>query len=281
MQTLHLTGVDLAVDRRGPADAPAVLLIAGGGQSMDWWTPEFCDQLRGADLQVIRYDHRDCGGSSSSPPGHPEYTGDDLAADPLRILDALEIERAHVVGMSMGGGIAQALAVRAPQRLASVTLVESSPAGGAPGPLPPPLPVVAVTFTEPPPAVDWSDEAAVIDYRVDVERPYAAVGRFDEARVREIATREVRRTRTMESSMNNHFLASPAGDTDPSSIAQPALVIHSADDPMFPLPHGEALAAMIPGARLLRLDGVGHEVPPPSVWSEVIPAIRELVADAS
>jgi len=274
MQVIEVDGAALAVDVLGRGGGPAILLVAGGGQSMDWWTPEFCALLAGDDLQVIRYDHRDTGESAASPPGTPAYTGADLAADPLRILDALGIDAAHVVGMSMGAGIGQTVAVRSPGRVRSLTLIESSPAGGEHGPLPGPAPAVAASFDEAPPAVDWSDEAAVIDYRVDVERPYAGSGGLDEERTRAIATREVRRTRNMESSLNNHFLAEPAPPVDPATIAAPTLVIHSADDPLFPLAHGEALARMIPRANLLVLHGPGHEIPPPATWDVVIPALR-------
>jgi pimeloyl-ACP methyl ester carboxylesterase len=274
MEMLELDGVELAVERHGPDGAPALLLIAGGAQSMDWWTPEFCDLLGAGELQVIRYDHRDTGQSSTSPPGQPDYTGDDLTADPLRILDALGIERAHLMGMSMGGAIAQTVAVRAPDRLRSLTLVETSPAGGDHGALPPPSPQVAATWQEPEPEIDWADEAAVIDYRVDVERPYTGPLGLDEGRVRALATLEVRRTRNMASSMVNHFVAKPGASVDPAEIRVPTLVLHSADDPMFPLPHGETLARVIAGARLVRLEGVGHEIPPPAVWDVVVPELH-------
>lgn len=274
MEILELDGTELAIERRGPDDAPPVLLIAGGGQSMDWWTPEFCDLLGAGELQVIRYDHRDTGQSSTSPPGQPDYTGDDLATDPLRILDALGIDNAHLIGMSLGGGIAQSVAVSAPERVRSLTLVESSPAGGDPGALPPPSRAVAATWEEPEPDIDWSDEAAVIDYRVDVERPFSGPLGFDEARMRALATLEVRRTRNMASSIANHFIAKPRASVDPAEIRVPTLVLHSADDPMFPLPHGEALAGMIAGARLVRLEGVGHEIPPPAVWDVVVPELH-------
>jgi pimeloyl-ACP methyl ester carboxylesterase len=275
MKILEVDGVELAADRRGADGAPALLLIAGAGQSMDWWTPEFCDLLAGGTLQVIRYDHRDTGESSSSPAGKPDYTGDDLAADPLRVLDALGIDRAHLMGMSMGGGIAQSIAVRAPERVRSMTLVECSPAGGDHGELPPPTPAVAATWEEPPPEIDWDDEAAVIDYRVDVERPFVGSLGFDEPRVRALATLEVRRSRDMAAAMVNHFVAEPGASVDPAAIRVPTLVLHSVDDPMFPLAHGEALAGAIPGARLVRLSGVGHEIPPPSVWDVVVPQVRE------
>ncbi|MFQ6395571.1 alpha/beta fold hydrolase [Nocardia sp. KC 131] len=273
-EILQLSGTELAIERSGPDGAPALLLIAGGGQSMDWWTPEFCDLLGAGELQVIRYDHRDTGQSSTSPPGRPDYTGDDLAADPLRLLDALGIEKAHLIGMSMGGGIAQSIAVRTPERVRSLTLVETSPAGGDHGFLPPPTPAVAATWEEPEPEIDWADESAVIDYRVEVERPFAGPLGLDDVHVRALATLEVRRSRNVASSMANHFIAAPGASVDPAEIRVPTLVLHSADDPMFPLPHGETLARMIPGARLVRMQGVGHEIPPPAVWDVVIPELH-------
>ncbi|WP_280336383.1 alpha/beta fold hydrolase [Nocardia wallacei] len=273
-EILEFEGTELAIERSGPAGGPALLLIAGGGQSMDWWTPEFCDLLGGGELQVIRYDHRDTGQSTASPPGRPDYTGDDLAADPLRILDALDIEQAHLMGMSMGGGIAQTVAVRAHERVKSLTLIESSPIGGDHDPLPPPAPAIAATWAEPAPEIDWADESAVIEYRVDVERPYVGPLGFDETRVRALATLEVRRSRNMASSMGNHFLSDPQSPIDPAEIRRPTLVVHSADDPMFPLPHGVALAHMIHGSRLLPLDGVGHEIPPPAVWDTIMPELH-------
>lgn len=272
-EILQFDGIELAIERRGPETAPAVLLIAGGGQSMDWWTPEFCDRLGAGELQVIRYDHRDTGRSSTSPPGQPDYTGDDLVADPLRVLDALAIEKAHLIGMSMGGGIAQTIAVRAPERVRTLTLMETSPIGGDHGGLPGPSRAVAKTWEEPEPEPDWADEKAVIDYRVEVERPYAA-SQFDEVRVRALATLEVRRTRNMASSLANHFVAKPSIPVDPAEIRVPTLVLHSVDDPMFPIAHGETLARVIPGARLVRLEGVGHEIPPPTVWDVVMPELH-------
>ncbi|MFG1793665.1 alpha/beta fold hydrolase [Nocardia sp. NPDC049149] len=276
-EILQLDGVELAIERRGPEGAPVALLIAGGGQSMDWWTPEFADRLGAGELQVIRYDHRDTGQSSTTPTGQPDYTGDDLAADPLRILDALGIDKAHLIGMSMGGGIAQTIAVRAPERVRTLTLVESSPAGGDHGALPGPSPAVAKSFMEPEPEPDWSDENAVIDYRVEIERPYAPL-QFDEVRVRALATLEVRRTRNMASSITNHFVAQPHRSVDPAEIRVPTLVLHSADDPMFPFAHGEALARLIPGARLVRMQGMGHEIPPPSTWDVIMPELHKHLA---
>ena len=235
MEILTLDGIELAIDRRGPDGAPALLLIAGGGQSMDWWTPEFCDLLGAGELQVIRYDHRDTGQSSTSPPGRPDYTGDELASTWLCILDALGIENAHLIGMSMGGGIAQSIAVRARDRARSLTLVETSPARATmeicrrrvpKSPQPGRSPNQRSTG----PTRPRSSTA----YRVDAERPYAGSLGFDEPRVRALAALEVRRSRSYIVDGTNHFIAESRTLVNPADIRVPTLVLHSADDPMFP-----------------------------------------------
>src|SRR5918998_5634573 len=104
-------GVDLCVETfREPSDAP-VLLLAGGASSMDWWEDEFCRRLAAGGRFVIRYDHRDTGRSTSFPAGAPPYAQTDLAADALGLLDTLGEQQAHVVGLSMGGRLAQLIAV--------------------------------------------------------------------------------------------------------------------------------------------------------------------------
>src|SRR4051812_26117136 len=104
-QVVDAPGAKLCVEAFGAPGDPAVLLIAGMAQSMDWWEPAFCARLAGAGRFVVRYDHRDTGGSTRCPPGSPDYGFDELGTDPLRVLDALGVDRAHLVGMSMGGGI--------------------------------------------------------------------------------------------------------------------------------------------------------------------------------
>lgn len=273
MRYVDVGSASLAVDEFGGGHDPTVLLIAGATQSMDWWTPEFCEAMAGEGLHVVRYDQRDTGQSTTSPPGRPQYTGVELATDPVRILDALAVEAAHLVGLSMGGGIAQYLGVQVPERVRTLTLVESSPVGGDTGALPPPDPSLAEAEGALPAVADWTDEAAAIDYRVEAERPYAGSLGFDEDRVRAIAAIEFGRSNGMESSMTNHFLVGDGTATDPAAITRPTLVIHGDSDPLFPLAHGEALARMIPHAKLQRVDGMGHEVPPPHVWDVVIPAL--------
>ncbi len=275
VRILEFDHVCLAVDEFGDPGDPAVLLIAGATQSMDWWPPSFCEVLAAEGFHVIRFDQRDTGQSTTSPPGRPDYTGVDLATDPVRILDALGVDAAHLVGLSMGGGIAQYIGAHAAHRVRTLTLIETSPAGGDPGDLPPPDAALGAAESALPEVSDWTDTSAIIDYRVEAERPYAGSLGFDEERFRAIATAEVARSHDMESSLTNHFLVAGDAEADPSLITATTLVVHSNTDPLFPLPHGEALARMIPRASLLRVDGMGHEVPPPQVWDVLVPALAD------
>jgi pimeloyl-ACP methyl ester carboxylesterase len=272
---------ELCVDTVGREGDPAVLLIGGVTASMDWWEPEFCERIASAGRFVIRYDHRDTGQSSSSPVGEPSYTGEDLSADPLRILDALDIRSAHLVGVSMGGGIAQDIAVEHPDRVRSLTLIATSAAFDRqdPTPLPPPEPRITASDQDEDP--DWDDEQAVVDKMVEVQRLYAGSLGIDEDRVREISRRVVERTRDVAASVTNHWVVIGGGDGPSHTMAEidaPTLVLHGTDDPMFPPAHAEALAAEIRGAKLLPLEGMGHEVPPRALWDVVVPAIVEHTA---
>jgi pimeloyl-ACP methyl ester carboxylesterase len=271
-------GVELCAETFGDPEHPALVVIAGGASSMDYWDAGLCRRLAGAGLFVVRYDHRDTGRSSASPPGSPSYTGVDLATDPLRVLDALGVTRAHLAGVSMGGGISQELAAHRPDRVLSITLIAASAAGERDDdrPLPPPSPRLAATFDDPVTDPDWSDRDAVVDHLLATGRLYAGSLGFDAARERRLARAMVDRTRDIRAATTNHWILE--GESAPFRLADirvPTLVLHGTDDPMFPFPHGEALAAGIPGARLVPLEGMGHEHPPPPVWDTVV---REVAA---
>ncbi|MEC4016447.1 alpha/beta fold hydrolase [Streptomyces sp. H27-D2] len=277
---VHANGVDLCVETFGDPTDPAILLISGAASSMDSWEDRFCERLAAGTRYVIRYDSRDTGRSTSYKPGAPPYSVPDLAADAVGLLDALSVRRAHIVGISMGGGIAQRLAVERPGRVASVTLISTSPGGpGRPGTaddsgLPPMSEKLRAHFAQRPPAPDWSDRTAVIDYRVESLRRLVGSAGFDEARARELAGLVFDRTPDMATGMNHGLL--DAGDPIRprlSEVTAPTLVIHGTEDPVFPYGHAEALAAEITDARLLPLPGVGHQMLPETTWNAVVPTI--------
>ncbi|MGH3006417.1 MAG: alpha/beta fold hydrolase [Gaiellaceae bacterium] len=271
-------GVELCVQTFGDLASPAILLIGGAASSMDWWEDEFCERLAAGPRFVIRYDLRDTGQSVSYEPGAPQYGGPDLVADAVGVLDALRVARAHVVGISMGGGIAQQLALDHADRVASLTLISTSPGGPD---LPPMSDELRARFEEPLPEPDWSDRQAVVDYIVEDLRPYAGTLPFDEVEMRALAGRIVDRTVNIASSMTNHWILEGGEPVRPrlGEIRAPTLVLHGTEDPLLPYGHAEALAAEIPGARLLPLEGMGHEVPPRPVWDQVVTAILDHTAE--
>lgn len=249
---------------------PAILLIGGGAASMDWWEAEFCRRLAEGMRFVIRYDHRDTGRSVHYPPGVPGYDFSDLVSDALGVLDALGISRAHVVGMSMGGAIAQHLAVDHPERLRSLTLISSSP--GGPG-LPPISPRLNDFFSRAV-APDWSDKNAVIEYLVEAERYFQAPEYFDEQEVRALVDQVVTRSQNLASAENHAIIEGRQSvRARLGGITLPTLVLHGTADPMYPYGHAEELARAIPDAELLPLRGVGHQMPPRPVWDTVVPAL--------
>lgn len=268
-------GNRLCVQAFGDPRDPAILLIGGMSSSMDWWDEELCARLTAGPRYVIRYDHRDTGQSSCDPPGAPSYTGGDLAADAIGVLDALGVRRAHLAGISMGGAIAQRLALEHPERVATLTLI-STTAIGPVSPDNPPLPAPSPELlASPEPAKpDWADRTAVIDYIVAGDQRLSR-GVFDEPRVRARAGRIVDRS-TDIAAMTNHAILddpSPPAPYQIDRIRVPVLVIHGTADPMFPYPHAQALQRTIPGARLLPLPGIGHQMPPPATWDAVVPTL--------
>jgi pimeloyl-ACP methyl ester carboxylesterase len=183
----------------------------------------------------------------------------------VALLHVLGTGPAHLVGISMGGALAQLVAADRPERVASLTLISTSPGGaGLPPSALPPLP----------PEPDWSDREAVVDYEVALARAFAGGYGVDEPRVSARAERVIDRSVDIAASRNHWNLdGGPDLRSRLSAIAAPTLVIHGTDDPLFPLAHGEALAREIPGADLFVLEKVGHEVPPRPVWDMVVAAI--------
>jgi len=271
-----LRGARLAYQQFGQDESPAIVLVAGNASSMDWWDDGFCELLAAGDAasgprRVIRYDFRDTGQSETVAPGAAEYTGGDLIDDLAALIEHVQASPAHVVGLSMGGALVQQLALVRPEILASITLLSTTPVGDVTTALPPPTDELAASWVNPPPDIDWADADSVGAAAVDSERLYSGSIPVDASRIRRISA--IARSRTTSPlSANNHSTLSdgPGLRTDITSIAIPTLVIHGSDDPLFPLPHGEMLAELIPGARLVVVPGLGHQFPPPPVWPQIV-----------
>jgi pimeloyl-ACP methyl ester carboxylesterase len=257
---INVNGVGLCTESFGDPGDPAILLVMGLGGSMLWWQEEFCRLLAGRGRFVIRYDHRDTGRSTTYEPGSPDYTGEDLLRDAVAVLDDYRLGAVHVVGVSAGGALAQFLALDFPRRVLSLVLISTSPAVAGDRSLPPPS--AAFTQFVRSATVDWSDADSTIDYLVAYSRVLAGEKRrFEEAEVRDLVQRDVARAHDFAAVQNHELLEDDDKPREPlSSLEVRTLVIHGTADPMFPLPHGQALAAEIPGARLLALEGAGHGV---------------------
>jgi pimeloyl-ACP methyl ester carboxylesterase len=254
-------GVELATEAFGDRGLPCVLLIMGAMASMLWWPEPLCRRLADAGFHVIRYDNRDTGRSTCCVPGQPDYTFDDMVDDVFRVLDAYGVEAAHLVGMSMGGAIAQRAALERPGRVKTLTLISTSPIETGRSELPGVSDAYAEHLrTASPP--DWSDRASATDAMVGEMRALAGTAEsFDEAAARETAERDFDRARSYASATNHYALP----DGRPlrhrlSDLAAPLLVIHGDADPLFPIAHAEAFLEVLPEAGLVRLAGGGHEL---------------------
>lgn len=278
MWTVDADDAEICVESIGGAENPAILLMAGAASSMDWWEDALCELLADGGRRVIRYDYRDTGRSTTWPAGKPGYTGTDLITDAVTILDALSIGAAHVVGLSMGGALAQIVALEHRKRVASLTLISTTLATDEVADLPGMTPELQMALADGRPEPDWNDRDEVIDHMVEGERRFAGPGSFSEQRMRVLAGRVYDRS-IDPAAASNHFLL---GEDDPGERrleeleGLPTLVIHGSADAMFPPAHGRALAESIPGARLIELEDVGHQFPPPRTWDRVVDAVTEV-----
>ncbi|WP_421739913.1 alpha/beta fold hydrolase [Caulobacter sp.] len=289
MKRLETNGVELACDAFGAPSDETILLIAGLGTQMIRWTEPFCLELAARGYHVIRFDNRDAGGSTHisgrAPPDFGDlaaalgagrlpdvpYTLYDMAADAVGLLDALAIGRAHVVGRSMGGMIAQIMACEHPERVMSLTSIMSSTGNSA---LPPPAPDVMAMMAGPAPD-PVLDEAGYVAHGLAFARRIAGGGYpFDEAAARRLIVEEMRRAGDRQGFGRQIAAIAVAGDRRPrlATVTAPTLVIHGSDDPLFPPACGEDTAASIPGAELMLMGGMGHDLP-----AELYAAVAEAI----
>lgn len=266
-QLFQAGGVELCAETFGDPADPAVLLIHGASASMLWWDARLCARLADSGRYVIRYDQRDTGRSTTYPPGRPEYAMSDLAADAVALLDALGVERAHVVAQSMSGGTGLILGVDHAPRVASLTFVATSTGDASLPPSSDELPRF-----EPP---DFADPAALEEYVVRAMEAEAGES-FDEVAARSLVRRDIARATDYESSLTNHYAMEFDGPRGGGfgDLAVPVLAVHGDRDPIFPLEHGEAIRDAVPDGRLVVLRGAGHELPERS-WDAFVDALVE------
>jgi pimeloyl-ACP methyl ester carboxylesterase len=286
VHTTRVGEIDLAYETFGsPQDIP-LLLVMGLATQMIGWPDEFCRMLAGRGLYVVRFDNRDVGLSTHlDDAGAPDvlavmggdhsrvaYRLADMAEDTAGLLDALGLDGAHLVGASMGGMIAQTLAIRHPERVRSLTSIMSTtgdPAVGAPA-------QAALGVLLAPPA---TDRESAVQRAVDTYRVIGSPGfEFDEHGLRERAGLSFDRAYDPAGVARQlaAILASPDRTADLARVAVPTLVVHGEQDALIDVSGGRATAAAIPGAELLVVDGMGHDLPR-AVWPELVDRITALV----
>lgn len=283
---VRANGVDLTFDSFGERSAPPLLLIMGLGTQMTAWRDDFCSQLAARGFWVVRFDNRDIGLSSrldhlgvpdmqavmqavmAGRPVNAPYSLSDMAADCIGLLDALEITSAHMVGASMGGTIAQTLAIEHPQRVRTLTSIMAT--SGAPG-LPPPTPAAMQMLFTPAP----TDRTAYIARYLQLMALLRGPGfPLDEAT--DVAQAEQNLARGLSVGGTTRQLAAifASGNRKPAlaSVKTPTLVIHGDADPLVPLACGIDVAESVPGANRLIIPRMGHTLPI-SMWPQIIDAI--------
>ena len=287
---IRANGIDIEIEDSAadsPAGKPVALLIMGLGMQLVAWPPAMVQGLADAGFRVVRFDNRDIGlsqhfdalgtpnllweglkyrfGFKTTPP----YTLQDMAGDALGVLDALQIARAHVVGVSMGGMVAQRLALLAPDRITSLSTIMSS--SGARG-LPEASPAVTRALLSRP--ADKSRQA-VIDHSVKLFQTIGSPGfPMQDVELRERVTYSTERSFHPQG-ITRQMLAIVADSTRADAlpaITAPTLVVHGRADSLVPFACGEDTARRIPHAKLVGIDGMGHDLPP-GVVARLLPLL--------
>ncbi len=275
--------VTLAYETFGSPDDPALVLVMGIATQMIAWPAELCQALADAGFYVIRFDNRDIGLSThlddagapdlgallSGGPRTAPYVLADMAEDTVGLLDALGLDRVHLVGLSMGGMIAQEVAINHPDRLISLTSIMSTPAANVGEPTPEAL---AALLPPAPESAAEAAELAVATYRVIGSPAYP----LDEARLRLLGRESYRRSHDPAGIARQFAALLVSPDRRPAlrSLDLPTLVLHGEEDPLIQPEGGRETAAAVPGARLVTYPGMGHDLPE-ALWPDIMGEITD------
>jgi pimeloyl-ACP methyl ester carboxylesterase len=289
MAKVDANGIQIEYETFGDPGSPPLLLIIGLGSQLIFWDDDLCQQLAQQGHYVIRFDNRDVGLSSKLEEAdvpdiektiealmlgetvNPPYTIEDMADDAVGLLDALDIEKTHLCGMSMGGMIAQSIAINNPQRVLSLISIYSRT--GDPNE-PPPKPEAMEFLLTPLP----EEREANIEHNLKIFRTIAGPGfPFDEEWHRRLATQAYDRAFYPQGVARQLVAVLTQKNPKPAlaSLSAPTLVIHGADDPLVLVEGGENTAAAIPGAELMIIEGMGHDLPHGGAWPQIIDAVVE------
>ncbi len=278
MTTISANNIAIEYEEFGPKDGGAIILVRGLGTQLIYWPEEFYRPMVETGHRVILFDNRDVGLSSKmdhlgqvdmkevfekSQKGETfkaPYTLDDMALDMIGLMDGLGLSRAHIVGISLGGMIAQTITGNHPDRIFSMTSIMSS--SGNPD-LPQPAPEIVATLVSPP--GDPNDRESKIEDEVRSMLITGSPGYpVSEEFARDLATRAYDRCYHPDGVHRQMAAARALGDRRSrlNKITRPALVVHGCDDVLIPITSGEDTAANIPGAKFVAIPGMGHDIPP-------------------
>lgn len=285
----RVDGLELEHDSFGDPGATALLLVSGLSYQMIEWDDPLCELIAGRGFRVTRFDNRDVGLSTKldglGPPdimgllggtALPPYSLDDMAGDAIGLLDALGVAAAHVVGVSMGGMIAQLIAIQHPERVLSLTSIMSTV--GGPDVVQAEPAVGAVLLAPPGRTREEQVERSLANRRL----VFGTGMPFDEDHARRKAERAIDRCFYPDGAMRQlaAIFAAPDRTAELGRLTIPTLVIHGDNDPLVPPANGRQTAAALPRARLIMITGMGHALPD-QVWPQIVDAIAAVTSGSA
>ncbi len=277
-KVIKTNDIKLYTESFGSENNPAILLVAGATVSMLYWDAEFCQQLAEKGFFVIRYDHRDVGKSMFYEPGTTPYNIVDLTSDAISILDDYNIDKAHFVGMSLGGLISQIASIKYSDRVQTLTLLATGPWGDS-DPTIPEMDTRILELHEKAGTIDWTNEDSVVGYMVEFFALMSGRKEFDKQRTEKYVRAEFNRANNYIS-MFNHAAIQGGEEywNRLNEINQPTLIIHGTDDKIWHYKNADVLLEKISGSKLITLEGTGHELHFED-WKTIIDGIENHIND--